>query len=473
MGADRMADVQLDEDLAEPEPGPRPPSVAARRARALLRRWWPAPVAVVLALGAAQAVADHRDEARADRLRATPGVLAETVTSPLDATPWGTSDAMGLVASGTRTPDGLVAGVLVPGTGDPAAVVALDAGTGDEVWRAEIGALPTEDGYTRSAACSSGTTGAADALWCTVTDGPASDRGPETTRLVRVDLADGAVTVLRELEPRAEALVVGDVLVVATREDGAVRLVGTGRDDGVERWRTELPDAVDEMYSSGWLTQQGGHVVVPCAEESWAVDPADGRVEAHEHALYAVRGDGLVGIPESGPARLLGPDGAGTATADGYPLPLSPDDGSVPQIQPVLAQDGAGPVLRGIDPATGDVRWERRSEPSPLSGYLLLEGVLYGSDGATVWAVDAASGEELWSVPAAPAEGTWLMTDGRHLLRAERAVGATDVGLSAYDLGSGRRAWTTPLPDDVQGLWPRDRVLYGTGGDGGALFLLR
>lgn len=424
MGADRMADVHLDEDLAEPGHGPRPPSAGARRARALLRRWWPAPVAVVLALGAAQAVADHRDEARADRLRATPGVLAETVTAPLDATPWGTSDAMGLVASGTRTPHGLVAGVLVPGTGDPAAVVALDAGTGDEVWRAEIGALPTEDGYTRSAACSSGTTGPADALWCAVTDGPAGDRGPETTRLVRVDLADGAVTVLRELEPRAEALVVGDVLVVATRQDGAVLLVGSGRDDGVERWRTELPDAVDEMYSSGWLTQQGGHVVVPCA-------------------------------------------------ADGYPLPLSPDDGSLPQVQPVLAQDGDGPVLRGVDPATGDVRWERRSEPSPLSGYLLLEGVLYGSDGATVWALDAASGEGLWSVPAAPAEGTWLMTDGRHLLRAERADGATDVGLSAYDLGSGRRAWTTPLPDDVQGLWPRDGVLYGTGGDGGDLFLLR
>ncbi|NHT17857.1 PQQ-binding-like beta-propeller repeat protein [Cellulomonas sp. IC4_254] len=474
MGQDRMADVQLVEDLAEPQDDPRPPSAVARRARALLRRWWPLPVAVVLALVAVPVVADHRAGARADRLRATPGVLSETVTAPLAATPWGggdgDGDTMGVLSSGTRTSDGLVAGVLVPGPGTPAGVVALDAGTGAEVWRVEIGALPTEDGYTRTAACSSGGDEPADTLWCTVTDGPGGDRGPVTTRLFRVDLADRAATVLRELDPRAEAVVVGDVLVVAARQDGGVLLVGSGLAGGAERWRTELPDVVDEMYSSGWAHEQAGHVVVQGDEETWAVDPADGRVEAHEDALYAARRDALVGVPDSGPARLLGADGAGTATAEGYPLYLYPDDGSAPGMQPVLAQDGTRSVLRGVDTATGDIRWERASEPSPRSGYLLLEGVLYGSDTETVWAVDAATGEGLWSVAADPAEGSWVMTDGRHLLRSEQADDAAAPTLSAYDLGSGRRAWTTPLPGEVQALWPVDGVLYGYGGDGSQVF---
>ncbi|TKR26990.1 hypothetical protein FA014_02655 [Cellulomonas hominis] len=210
MGADRMAEVQLD-DVAEPVPEPVAPSRTATRARALLRRWWPAPVAVVLALVAAQAVTDRRDEAAAERLRATPGVLAETVTAPLEATPWGTGDAMGLLMSGTRTADGLIAGVLTPGTGEPAAVVALDAVTGEERWRAEIGVLPTEDGYTRSASCTSGSDAPAKTLWCAVTDGPAEDAGPVTTRLV----AD------------ADALYAarGDTLV-AVPTTGALRLLG-------------------------------------------------------------------------------------------------------------------------------------------------------------------------------------------------------------------------------------------------------
>lgn len=210
MGADRMAEVQLD-DVAEPVPEPVAPSRTATRARALLRRWWPAPVAVVLALVAAQAVTDRPDEAAAERLRATPGVLAETVTAPLEATPWGTGDAMGLLMSGTRTADGLIAGVLAPGTGEPAAVVALDAVTGEERWRADIGVLPTEDGYTRSASCTSGSDAPAKTLWCAVTDGPAEDAGPVTTRLV----AD------------ADALYAarGDTLV-AVPTTGALRLLG-------------------------------------------------------------------------------------------------------------------------------------------------------------------------------------------------------------------------------------------------------
>lgn len=473
MGAGRMAEVQLDDD---PAPGAQTPrrAVAATRARRLLRRWWPVPVVAALAAAAWQAAADGRAEDRAELLRGTPGVLAETVTAPLEAAPWGTSDALGLLMSGTRTEDDLVAGVLVPGTGTPASVVALHPDTGDVAWQAEIGVLPDETGYTHAASCASGTPAPAANLWCTVIDGPASDAGPVMTRLVEVDLDARAVAGSRALPPHAEATVVRDTLVVATEQDGAVLLAGSDLVDGAERWRTEVPDAISPSFQSGWLVAPGDHVLVHGAAGTWAVDPDDGRVQAREDGLYVARGDGLVGIPSSGGmrVRLLGTDGAGTATVSGFPVHVSPDDGSAPSVQPVSATDGSGSVLRGVDTATGAVRWERGVESGPRSGYLLLDGVLYGSDLTTVWAVDAGTGAERWTTSAALAEGSELMTDGRHLLRAEREGDSGGLVLSAYALDTGRRAWTTPVPDGVERLWPWDGVLYGYSGDGREMFRL-
>jgi len=484
MGADRMAEVQLDDDVAGPPAEPRTPSAGARRARALLRRWWPAPVALVLALVAAQAVGDHRADSRADRLRATPGVLAETVTAPLSATPWGPADALTVLSAGTATPDGLVAGVVVPGFG-PAEVVALDGETGAEAWRVGVGLASTGAEDTQTAACTSGAglaavaSAVAETLWCTVTDAasgaaasgaPASDRAAGlTTRLVEVDLAAGAVVGARELEPGAEATVVGDVLVVGTRGDDGVLLRGSDVRGGTERWRTEIADPVDENLWSGWLADLGGHVLVRGTGATWSVDPADGRIEAHAEALSTLRGDALVALPTTGAVRLLGADGSGTATLDGHPLPVWPDDGSAPGVQPVA--DGS--VVRGVDGATGAVRWERPARTSPRSGYLLLEGVLYGSDSEALWAVDAVTGDEVWSVPTSPVEDAQLMTDGRHLLRSERADEDAGLVLSAYDLGSGRRAWTTPVPEHLAALWPAGGVLYGYGGGGFEVFRIR
>jgi outer membrane protein assembly factor BamB len=443
------------------------------------------PVALALALVAAQAVADHRAGTRADRLRGTPGVLAETITAPLEATPWGSADALLLLTTGAATPDGLVAGALSPGFDGPAAVVGLDPATGGEVWRVEVGLPSDGTGYTQTARCASGsgTAAVAETLWCTVTDaawppagtsaGAAEDAAPAlTTRLVEVDLVARAVAGARALEPGAETAVVGDVLVVGTRGDDGVLLRGSDVRGGAERWRTAIPDPVDENVSSGWLADVGAHVLVQGSGATWSVDPEDGRVEARAEALFTARGDALVDVPAGGGARLLGADGSGDVALGGYPLYLAPDDGSAPGIQPVSADEGS--VVRGVDGATGAVRWERPARTGPRSGHLLLEGVLYGSDVDALWAVDAVTGDELWSVAAQPVEDARLMTDGRHLLRAERADESADLVLSAYDIGTGRRAWTTPLPEGVESLWPLDGpALFGYGGDGSQVVLLR
>ena len=57
--------------------------------------------------------------------------------------------------------------------------------------------------------------------------------------------------------------------------------------------------------------------------------------------------------------------------------------------------------VRAIDPATATVRWERRNATAtaaPRGGLLATAGgLLFGSDGSTLYALDAGSGAQLWS----------------------------------------------------------------------------
>src|SRR6478735_6020428 len=178
MGAGRMADVQLeDADGPAPPDAPAPEPARARRARALLRRWWPLPVAGAVAVVAWQVAADARAESAAEALRATPGVISSTVTAPLDATWVASPELASALYGGVRTPSGLVAG-LVPGD-------------------------PSEP--------------------------------------VRVHRGDHAVRTERDLDPGAAATVVGGTLVVGTPGEDSVRLVATDAGTGEQRWAADVP----------------------------------------------------------------------------------------------------------------------------------------------------------------------------------------------------------------------------------------
>jgi outer membrane protein assembly factor BamB len=121
--------------------------------------------------------------------------------------------------------------------------------------------------------------------------------------------------------------------------------------------------------------------------------------------------------------------------------------------------------MRAVDPGTGEVAWERTLPQDGTSSLVLLDGVLYGAGGTTVWAVDAATGAEVWTAEGerSDASGTGLLTDGVALLRAERAPGDGDRLLAAYRLTDGRRLWATPLPGDVVTLWAQQGRLFGQG----------
>ncbi|WP_431838179.1 PQQ-binding-like beta-propeller repeat protein [Cellulomonas sp. Y8] len=468
MGAGRMADVQLD-DTGEPAPPDAPAAPGrARRARAVLRRWWPLPVAGVLAVVAWQAVADARTESTAERLRETPGVITTTVTPPLDPTPMASPGLATALYGGVHTQHGFVAATVVGGPSDPVRVVGIDPADGEQVWSVDVAGPPDPGLSSRGVACDSGTDDPARVLWCVLTDYRDASGAPTATRLVEVDLGDHVVRSERELDPGASAVAVWYALVVGTPGDESVHLVATDVRTGEQLWAADVPEPLAPGGGSGWLSRAGGHVLVVAASATWAVDAGSGSVQAGGAGVAVVRGDRLVDLQGSSRTLLLGADGSGTGVADGQVQLLAPDDGSAPDVLVVEVSDGSlERRLRGVDAASGEVLWERPSDGMASTNRLLLDGVLYGSgDRGRLWAVDALSGEERWSTEGGVLDDYRLMTDGVHLLRVERDARSGDPVLAAYALASGRPAWTTPLPPGVDSVWTQGGILYGHGEDG-------
>jgi len=66
--------------------------------------------------------------------------------------------------------------------------------------------------------------------------------------------------------------------------------------------------------------------------------------------------------------------------------------------------DPATDLVRAIDPVTATVRWERKNATAtsaPRGGLLATAGgLLFGSDGARLYALDSSTGKELWSFNA-------------------------------------------------------------------------
>lgn len=456
----RMGEVELVEQAGDAAAGPPDDGLAARRSRVLrlARRWWPVPVLALAGVVAWQHASDAREQERVERLRATAGVLAETVTEPLEAREWGTPDTVEALLSGVGTVDGLAVGVVHPTT-RRVDLVALDPATGEEAWRITL-ADQSDEPWGPGVRCgrSVGAT-----LWCTVDEAVQRDADAATarTRLVEVDLAARSVAGTRDLPDGATAAVVGDLLAVAAASPEGVAVEGADAASGSPRWRTVLEGA----GPAPWLGEEDGRLLVWGASGAWLLDPADGRVQAEGDGLAVA--DGQVLDWEGSGVRLLGTDGRGTARADGTPVGVWPDDGSAGGLLVLRLGDGTPQGrVRAVDPGSGEVAWERALPQDGTSGLVLLDGVLYGAGGTAVWAVDAATGAEVWTAEGerSDASGTGLLTDGVALLRAERAAGDGDRMLAAYRLTDGRRLWSAPLPEDVVTLWTQHGRLFGQEG---------
>lgn len=475
-----MGSGSVDVELADEAGGTSAPvdrdPTAARRARLtrVLRRWWPVPVVLVAGVVGWQLVADGRDRAATEALRATAGVIGTTLGPQLTATPWGGPDAAALLADPTWTTAGLLVGTTVDDSGEWD-LVALDPDDGAEVWRA---ALRTPDPLALASGFV-GCEGDADparSLACVVlTETYDQDSGAVAvaSRLLHVDLATGAVEPGRELPAGASAAVAGDMVVLAESRpaaaggSGTVTVTATDLASGDPRWRAEVPGAFPAGAGAPGVRWADGHVVVHGPVSVWALDPEDGRVQASGLDLQVLRDGRVVDAPGSTVTRLFGPDGEPGATLDGTPVHVDPDDGSVPDLLVLRQYDGAaGGTLRGVDAATGAELWQVALDRDPVTSLVLLDGVLYVADGPTVRALDAATGEQRWASTGQPDGGEPLLSDGVSLLRSERDMATGDQVLAAYALGDGDRAWATPLPEEAGGLLVRGGRLYGQVTDG-------
>jgi outer membrane protein assembly factor BamB len=209
--------------------------------------------------------------------------------------------------------------------------------------------------------------------------------------------------------------------LVATLPDTAPpTLVALDADSGARRWCRRLTGGAvsgDMAVSTQFLDDDG--VVVQAAGEVVRLGP-DGQVRWHRE-VKASEGD------------FLGPLGDGLLLAGGQVrgvvletpelalVTLEAGSGRVAWRRPVPA--GTSDHVLGTDPAAGIALVEERTQ-----------------SGSTLLALDR-TGREMWRLPGAGVDTA---------IRAGRVLARTASTWSAYDVATGRRLWSVPVPQRPQ-----------------------
>jgi len=465
---------------------------ALARWRALSRRGRvvvAAGTAVVVLAAATAAVAPGLLDARAERLRADairglPGAV-DDLSVPLAET-WELTDGTGLVT--------LAGGLAL--TTEGTSVAALDAGSGDEVWRREVGTFPTcgprggfPDDLARPSDVAVCLTGNPDDRTVTVLDaggavvgeraiGPARadayDDGAPAGAPVVVPAAAGAIAVvegitdatapwpeddlpdadtLRELRAdgwvdptvRVEDALTGEVRGAATLHLRAEDLGACGmmQDDG------EAP----ELMTDPSVVASPTSVTLSVCGAVALVTPRGAAVDADpEGAWVRPLADGRLVVAGVDGSTVLDDDGSVVATVPGLVIPPQVDDepGTSYLAMAGVGDDATGPLrLTSVGPDGGERWWS--VVPDDLGGVLArVDGVVVVQDGSGLVGLDAATGDEVWDRDdllrrSDDGSGEWVagaVTDGTRLL----------LGISGYGGGDRHRLVTVDVRDGTT-LW--------------------
>ena len=490
---------RVEVELVEPADPVEPPATpdAPRRARTRARRrtaWLAAGVLAAVAVTGANVAERSREQDRRAALAAVPGLLAAPADAPLQQT-WR--------RDGTTWP--LLAGDLVLVTGTDGRFHALDATTGRDRWTRDVRA----DGTVREYCSPLG----AGPVTGYPTGGSSADGVVERLLCQRVDVGTSAPP--RPASLRVVTAATGDVLQTFTGTDRVVFVERVEDDlvvfqsdtDGhalVTRWDVGSGEREWDLRSAGpvfsvpepavsSLERRGGTVVLtsqraPGHEVTVAVDTARGTevpgVAAPTvpvsvtHELPLDGGRSARWVEQTGEASggsVRDASGAVLHRFDGVPLGADVDDGSAPGVL-VTALTGAS-LLRGLDPATGAVLWEREVPTADAGagagaagalprGLALVEGRLALAWSGRALAVDLEDGALVWDVAASGTLTFSGMTDGERLLLPR----TTDDGghdLVAVSLADGSPVWRTRLPAALHAvLATPDGQVVATGSSG-------
>ncbi|MBO4163971.1 outer membrane protein assembly factor BamB family protein [Micromonospora antibiotica] len=245
-----------------------------------------------------------------------------------------------------------------------------------------------------------------------------ADPGPP--RLIPVPLPD---------MPEPSHLIVGDLLVLAypsaLSPAGSRQLTAIDLTDGRVRWETSLSPRHQLVVLEGVdddvvvTTDPGGEPV------SMVLDHVDGRTRWRRPGTAVVTGDGGL---------LL-------------------EDLHVDRV-----------AVRGVDPATGAVRWTATAGPATVgyrTGPRGIEDLVLVTSAGQAEVYDVGTGARRSTFPVPPARG-----DHHHLAQPVGGLllVSEDPGrVAAYDLGSGRRRWDTtdPVPGGGSAYACGDAVCLG------------
>ncbi|GEL96886.1 outer membrane protein assembly factor BamB family protein [Cellulomonas terrae] len=461
------------------------PDVPARSRRGL---WWVAAgaAAVALSLVGTQLVVDAREDAAAARLASVPGVFPPLGDELVVVRTISQADATNLW-SGVVIGAGRTAALVVAQDGSQS-FTATDQRTGEALWstplvgpdarRAEAPANGFGGGCQGDAARGEQATVAV----CLATDGfvhyaddGTEERYPATTsRAVVIDLGDGHVVTEWAVEQSAQLAVVGDLVVVGTRdEERGVVVVAHDVRTGDEQWRYQEPFDADARVTSSerqyWgLFAAGATVAVYDADgllllsstgqlvrddlrtatrdASFSTDPVTGTFAITSYASTGARTTTLL-APDADPS--------GDVVLRGEPVPVTVDDGSLP-----------GVVLTYLshayawDRRTGEQLWEAEVQP----GYnaLVIRGRVYLTTSTEIVSLDGRSGDVVWRTPLPSTGEGSLATDGRDLLLLSPAYdGSGEAGVTVLDLASGDEVRTVAFPDGVSDIQLMHGMLVG------------
>ncbi|WP_456826201.1 outer membrane protein assembly factor BamB family protein [Cellulomonas sp. P5_E12] len=436
--------------------------------------------AVVVALVVATAVPVARS-AHAARERATALAALPTVVAPMQDPPsvaWTSRSAPGDYVLGIPDRAWIRDDVLIlwdQSENLRQSLRALDADTGDQLWRTSLTTAPNlgdppylsvDDPTTCSAPGDTVVVCLVPEAWMLGTggDGNATLVVPTALRLRTFDAATGAVVRDEAVADHSSVVALGGDVVIAQTASLVADRSSLSRIDpttGAERWSATIlrdPGSVGTAFAAVRLF--GARIAVGWLGTTHLFT-ADGTasVDYDTDHVWRQRGHSLTSGVDS--SVLLDLDtGWRFETQESFFPWIAPDDGSEPDLVVLQNDDG----LRALDVTSGTA-W---TSPTPTSTagsrMLIADGRLASLVDGTLEVRDLRSGVQAWQVRTDGRGAEDLVTDGRHLI----VLGGDPVRttLDAYDLRDGRRAWTVEAPSGLEAIAAVDHRLFGVSSAG-------